>query len=48
MVLIMYFVNRDYLVELTGNTAGRVILGMALMLLMIGGAWMKRLVRFVY
>lgn len=40
--------NPDYLTELTGTTPGRIMLGIALVLEVIGGLWLRRLVKPVF
>ncbi len=40
--------NPEYLNEMIGDTSGQFILGGATLLLLVGGAWLKRLSRFVY
>jgi tight adherence protein B len=48
MVGLISLLNPEYLSEMTGKAAGVIMLVGAAMLLAIGGAWMKRLVRFDY
>jgi tight adherence protein B len=50
--IVMFFVvqtiNPSYLHELTGNSAGRVMLGFGVGLMIVGGLWMRRLTRLVF
>lgn len=38
-------ISPDYLAELTGSTVGRVMLGVAAVLMIAGGAWIKKIIR---
>jgi tight adherence protein B len=40
--------NPDYLTELTGSTVGRALIGAGVVLMLVGTAWMRRIVRLVY
>lgn len=48
MVGMISILNPDYLGDMTGNGFGVIMLIVAVVLLTIGGAWMKRLIRFDY
>ncbi len=41
-------VSPDYLADLTGSTLGRVMIGVALVLVGIGAVWIKRIVKVVF
>ncbi len=40
--------NPDYLGEMVDETAGRIMLGAAAVMLLVGGLWLKKLAKFVY
>jgi tight adherence protein B len=50
--IVMFFVvqglNPEYLEELTGTSAGRVMLGIGIALMTVGAVWMRRLIRLVF
>lgn len=48
MVMAIAALNRDYLNEMVDTTEGQIMLIVSGVLLLIGGAWLKRLSRFVY
>ncbi len=48
MLLGISIMNPEYLAEMTDDTGGQLILVGATVLLLFGGAWLKRLARFVY
>lgn len=48
MVLAIATLNRDYLNEMVDTAEGQIMLIVSGVLLLIGGAWLKRLSRFVY
>ena len=48
MVGAISMLNREYLNEMLDTTEGQVMLLVSAVLLIIGGAWLKRLSRFVY
>ena len=48
MLVVISFLNPDYIHELTGKAIGWVILGMGAVLLVTGLLWMRRLTRLVY
>jgi tight adherence protein B len=41
-------VSPDYLADLTGTTLGRIMMGVALVLIGIGAVWIRRIVRVVF
>lgn len=48
MVGAIAVLNREYLNEMLNATEGQIMLVISIVLLLIGGAWLKRLARFVY
>jgi tight adherence protein B len=48
MFVVINFLNPGYLHELTGTTLGRVLLAVGLTLIVVGGLWMRRLIRLVF
>jgi tight adherence protein B len=50
--IVMFFVvqglNPEYLQELTGTSAGRVMLAIGIALMTVGAVWMRRLIRLVF
>jgi tight adherence protein B len=48
MVGMISLLNPDYLADMTDNGFGVIMLIAAVVLLAIGGYWMKRLIRFDY
>lgn len=48
MVMAIVTLNRPYLDEMIGTSEGQIMLVASSVLLLVGGAWLKRLSRFVY
>jgi len=48
MFVVIQIINPAYLHELTGNGMGRVLLAVGLGLMLVGGAWMRRVIRLVF
>jgi tight adherence protein B len=48
MFVVIQIINPGYLHELTGHSAGKVLLAVGLGLMLIGGAWMRRVIRLVF
>ncbi len=48
MIGLIAIMNREYLNEMVTTSDGQALLALSGVLLLIGGAWMKRLARFVY
>jgi tight adherence protein B len=48
MFFLVQLINPTYLQELTGSSVGRVMLGIGIALMVIGGVWMRRLIRLVF
>ena len=48
MIAVIGVLNPKYLHELTGTSFGRVLLGIGFTLIVIGGVWMRRLIRLVF
>jgi tight adherence protein B len=48
MFIVIQIINPSYLHELTGNSIGRILLGVGLGLMVVGGLWMRRMIRLVF
>jgi Flp pilus assembly protein TadB len=48
MVMAIATLNRPYLDEMIGTSEGQIMLVASSVLLLVGGAWLKRLSRFAY
>jgi len=48
MFAIIRVANPAYMADLTGTTGGRVLIGIAAVMLMIGGLWLRKIVRLEY
>jgi tight adherence protein B len=48
MFLFVRVVNPDYIGELTGSTVGKIMIAFAIFLLIMGGMWLRRIVRVVF
>ena len=48
MIVVIQILNPSYMHELTSHTLGRVLLGIGAGLLLIGGVWMRRMIRLVF
>lgn len=48
MTLVLRLGNPDYFTELTGTTMGQIMIVVGVVLLLIGGAWLRRLIRIQF
>ncbi len=48
MFIVIQIINPTYLHELTGHTMGKILLAVGLGLMLVGGVWMRRMIRLVF
>jgi tight adherence protein B len=48
LTVVIAIVNPGYLSELTGTPEGHFMIGLGLLLMLVGGLWMRRVIRVVF